>query len=263
MNDHSPPNAGSVFLLTQDARLVSQVNASLAPLARNVSTFSDELELLRTLRHSPCELLIFDASCVAADDSSLLAWQRCHSGQPTPLIVLGRFDCADNILAWYRAGAQEVLALPFNSHELHVRAALAISPVAHACPETQHLSVGPYQLIRDENTVYLEGKPIVLTAREFSIAWLLFSSPGVCFRRCQLAKAVWGSHTEFTDRTMEQHIYKLRKKLQLSSDSSAVRIRTVYSHGYKLELALHDTEATTMSKAVSPSLGPAHHAAAC
>jgi DNA-binding response OmpR family regulator len=118
-------------------------------------------------------------------------------------------------------------------------------------------------LIRDENTVYLDGKPIVLTAREFSIAWLLFSSPGVCFRRCQLAKAVWGSHTEFTDRTMEQHIYKLRKKLQLSNHSSAVRIRTVYSHGYKLELALHDKDATTMSKAVTPGLSPAHRTAAC
>ncbi|MFA0924865.1 response regulator transcription factor [Xanthomonas fragariae] len=258
----NPPNQhGSAFLLTQDARLASQVNASLAPLPPSFSVFSDELELLRSLRHSACELLIFDATCVASDDSSVLAWQHCHSGHPTPLIVLGRFDCANDILAWYRAGAQDVLALPFNSHELHVRAALAISPVAQACPETQHLSLGPYQLIRDENTVYLHGKPIVLTAREFSIAWLLFSSPGVCFRRCQLAKAVWGSHTEFTDRTMEQHIYKLRKKLQLCNHSGAVRIRTVYSHGYKLELSAHDKDAVTMIKAVSSS--PAHRAAAC
>ncbi|MCL1497789.1 transcriptional regulator [Xanthomonas nasturtii] len=263
MHDHSSHAHGSAFLLTQDARLASQVNASLAPLSSNFSVFSDELELLRSLRHSPCELLIFDASCVTSDDSSLLAWQRCHSGHPTPLIVVGRFDSANDILGWYRAGAQDVLALPFNSHELHVRAALAMSPVTQECPETQQLSVGPYQLIRDENTVYLHGKPVVLTAREFSIAWLLFSSPGVCFRRCQLAKAVWGSHTEFTDRTMEQHIYKLRKKLQLCNHSGAVRIRTVYSHGYKLELALHDKDATTMSKAVSPSLSPAHRAAAC
>jgi len=259
----SPKPQGSAFLLTQDARLASQVNASLAPLARNLSVFPDELDLLRSLRHSPCELLIFDASCVSSDDSSLLAWQRCHSGHPTPLIVLGRFDCATDILSWYRAGAQDVLALPFNSHELHVRAALALSPVAPACTELQQLSVGPYQLIRDENTVYLHGTPIMLTAREFSIAWLLFSSPGVCFRRCQLAKAVWGSHTEFTDRTMEQHIYKLRKKLQLCNHSGAVRIRTVYSHGYKLELAQHDKNATAMSKTLIPSLSQAHRGAAC
>lgn len=186
MNDPCPLAHGSAFLLTQDARLASQVNASIAPLSRNVSVFSDELELLRSLRHSPCELLVFDASCVASDESSLLAWQRCHSGHPTPLIVLGRFDCANDILDWYRAGAQEVLALPFNPHELQVRAALALSPVAHACPETQQLSVGPYQLLRDENTVYLHGKPIVLTAREFSIAWLLFSS-----QACASGVASW------------------------------------------------------------------------
>ncbi|MCC8539353.1 winged-helix domain-containing protein [Xanthomonas axonopodis pv. poinsettiicola] len=259
----NPPlgKQGSAFLLTQDARLASQVNASLAPLGPQIAVFSDELELLRSLRHSPCELLIFDATCVASDDSSVLAWQRCHSGHPTPLIVLGRFDSPNEILAWYRAGAQEVLALPFNSHELQVRSALAISPVAHTCQESQHLSVGPYHLIREENTVYLHGKPIVLTAREFSIAWLLFSSPGVCFRRCQLAKAVWGSHTEFTDRTMEQHIYKLRKKLQLCNNSGAVRIRTVYSHGYKLELSSQDKDPLMPGKSNSPS--SAHHSAAC
>ncbi|MBB4132309.1 MULTISPECIES: response regulator transcription factor [unclassified Xanthomonas] len=261
MHGNPPGKQGSAFLLTQDALLASQVNASLGSLAPMFAVFSDELELLRSLRHSPCELLVFDATCVASNDSSLLAWQRCHCGQPTPLIVLGRFDCADDILAWYRAGAHDVLALPFNPHELHVRAALALSPAAQACPESRQLSVGPYQLIREDNTVYLHGKPIALTAREFSIAWLLFSSPGVCFRRCQLAKAVWGSHTEFTDRTMEQHIYKLRKKLQLSSHSSAVRIRTIYSHGYKLELALQDKETSAPGKAGNPAI--VHHAAAC
>lgn len=251
----------SVFLLTQDARLTSQVHASLAPLDTNLAVFSDELELLRSLRYSPCELLVFDAACVAPDDSSVLAWQRCHSGHPTPLIVLGRFDCASDILAWYRVGAHEVLAQPFNSHELHVRATLATAQSAPSCPQSQHLSVGPYRLSREQNTVYLHGNPIVLTAREFSIAWLLFSSPGVCFRRCQLAKAVWGSHTEFTDRTMEQHIYKLRKKLQLCNHDGSVRIRTVYSHGYKLELAMQDQEASLPNKGGSQNQG--HHSAAC
>lgn len=99
--------------------------------------------------------------------------------------------------------------------------------------------------------MYLHETAIALTAREFSIAWLLFSNPGVCFRRCQLAKAVWGSHTEFTDRTMEQHIYKLRKKLRLCNHSGAVRIRTVYSHGYKLELALSDGNTAAPSKGMT------------
>ena len=242
---------GSAFVLTQDARLASQINASLATLVPEVTIFSDELELLRCLRHSPCELLVFDAHCVASDDSSLLAWQRCHSGHPTPLIVLGRFECPDDLLAWYRAGAHEVLSLPVNSHELHVRASLAIWPMAATCIQAQQIKVGPYQLLREKNTVYLHETAIALTAREFSIAWLLFSNPGVCFRRCQLAKAVWGSHTEFTDRTMEQHIYKLRKKLRLCNNSGAVRIRTVYSHGYKLELALSDGNTAAPSKGMT------------
>ncbi|KAB7770825.1 response regulator transcription factor [Xanthomonas maliensis] len=234
----------TAMVLTRDARLASQINASLASLACRVGVYSDELELLRCLRHSTCDILIFDASCVTASESSLLAWQRCHCGHPTPLIVLGRFDCADAIMAWYAAGASDVISLPFNAHELHVRTSMAMTPrMPTAVDASQIVALGPYRLVREENTVYLHDEPIVLTAREFSIAWLLFSNPSTCFRRCQLAKAVWGSHTEFTDRTIEQHIYKLRKKLQLSNQDGPVRIRTVYSHGYKLELANPDAVA--------------------
>ncbi|MDB5770341.1 MAG: transcriptional regulatory, terminal family protein [Burkholderia sp.] len=81
-----------------------------------------------------------------------------------------------------------------------------------------------------------QGVAIEITPREFTMAWLLFSSPGVYISRETIGAAIWGVGSEIAGRTIEQHVYKLRKKLQLGAERG-VSIRTAYSHGYRLELA--------------------------
>jgi DNA-binding response OmpR family regulator len=74
-----------------------------------------------------------------------------------------------------------------------------------------------------------------LTPREFATAWLFFTNAGVSLTRATVAKAIWGSETDCADRTIEQHVYKLRKKLTLGAENG-VTLRTVYSVGYRLEV---------------------------
>ncbi|MFC3655657.1 response regulator transcription factor [Xanthomonas hyacinthi] len=247
------PRGQHYALLSRDAALVAQVTESLRNLRPELHVFSDELDVLRALRQSPCELILFDANCASPLDSAVLAWQNCHQGRPIPLIVIGRFLSSTAIFDWYRAGALDVLSIPFDNNELHVRAALATRRLEPAANDDQRIGVGAYRLDRASSMVYLNDEPIKLTAREFCIAWLLFSNPGVCLRRCQLAKTIWGNNSDFTDRTLEQHIYKLRKKLRLCS-SGSVRIHTIYSHGYRLELSNSDCPAES---SLPPSSLPA------
>ena len=82
----------------------------------------------------------------------------------------------------------------------------------------------------------MEGEPIRLTTREFAIAWLLFSRPGEYASRRHIAGAVWSSSEDIVGRTLEQHIYKLRKKLDLSGQHG-IHLRTMYAHGYRVEMA--------------------------
>ena len=223
-------------LLSRDFWMIERIKQSLAPLAHPLCVYSDEVELLRIVREGKSSLLLFDAQCTSPTHSGVLAWQRCYGDSPLPLIVIGDFLSADLIFSWYKAGAIDVLCAPFNTDELLVRATLAIRTQQQTPTENPHIRVGPYFLDRDDQVIYFHGQPIRLTTREFAIAWLFFSNPNICFRRSQLAQAIWGRHTDLTDRTMEQHIYKLRKKLFLQGRVAQVRIRTLYSHGYKLEL---------------------------
>lgn len=237
---NEPINAAetiSLSLLSRDFWMIERIKHSLASLAHPLHVYHNEIELLRIIREGQSNLLLFDAQCTSPTESGVLAWQRCYGDYPIPLIVIGDFLSADLIFAWYKAGAIDVLCLPFNTDELLVRATLAIRAQQQPPIENPQIRLGPYFLDRENNVIYFHAQPIQLTTREFAIAWLFFSHPNVCFRRSQLAQAIWGRHSDLTDRTMEQHIYKLRKKLSLQGQEAQVRIRTLYSHGYKLELS--------------------------
>lgn len=82
------------------------------------------------------------------------------------------------------------------------------------------------------------------------MVWLLFSTSGAFLSRQQIASAVWGTEASVAERSIEQHIYKLRKKLGFG-EATGVELRTVYAHGY--QLAVHD-EAMEPATRIAPAL---------
>ena len=79
-----------------------------------------------------------------------------------------------------------------------------------------------------------DGAPVELTPREFTMAWLFFSSPGVFISRGTIGASIWSADSDVAGRTIEQHVYKLRKKLLFGVERRVI-IRTSYSQGYRLE----------------------------
>jgi DNA-binding response OmpR family regulator len=89
----------------------------------------------------------------------------------------------------------------------------------------------------EKNTSRLldQGVPVDLTSREFNLAWLFFSCPGKLLSRQFISVGIWGVDAEVTRHSIEQHVYKLRKKLKLNA-TRGVQIRSGYATGYCLEL---------------------------
>ena len=105
------------------------------------------------------------------------------------------------------------------------------------------------------------------------MAWLFFSNPNACVSRETISLAVWGTQEEITSRTMEQHVYKLRKKLKLDGQHEVV-LRTCYAQGYKLEVlqaattglqggVQREEEAGRVQVAATPLRGRAKAGTAC
>ncbi|MDR7149940.1 DNA-binding response OmpR family regulator [Hydrogenophaga palleronii] len=180
-----------------------------------------------------------DVQAVVLEDDVLhlldwLAMLQMRAGDHVPVIVVGD---------GYGVGMAEALANGATDYAEHcgcvgpllarLQARVGQAPPAQA---NQLMTVGPFELHPASSTVLHEGMEISLTAREFALAWVLFSNAGRVVGMSSLAARVWGRSTEVCKRTLEQHIYRLRRKLSINSLDSPVRIQAVYSIGYRLDL---------------------------
>jgi DNA-binding response OmpR family regulator len=149
--------------------------------------------------------------------------------------VIGqRFDGASMINA-FNAGADDIVVGPLNLTELHARSISTLDRYRSVSTQRpDRIDFGPYSLDKQAGTATRDGVPIPLTAFEFAVTWLFFSNPGKVLSRNYIAHAIWGKDLDLVWRTLEQHIYKMRRKLKLGS-ASGVRMKTVYSLGYRLE----------------------------
>jgi DNA-binding response OmpR family regulator len=198
--------------------------------------FDDDVALARSVYREEYSAILIDADTGVNPLRPVLARRACYADRRAPLIVVGARDDRADIAHLFDAGADDVVLSPVDSRELVLRVHLALRrfqplPAAEA---DDRLECGAYRLERRTCEVLVEGEPVRLTSREFAIAWLLFSRSGEYVSRRQIAGAVWSSSEDIVGRTLEQHIYKLRKKLDLNG-AHGVHLRTMYAHGYRIE----------------------------
>jgi DNA-binding response OmpR family regulator len=157
-----------------------------------------------------------------------------------PLIVFRAPRQPHFTICSIEASADEIVLLPLDASELYLRTLHALKRFRDGAsePRDPKLSFANYRLDRRGEKVTvgddLNGAAVHLTSREFAILWALSAAPGHYLSRQQIASAIWASHEDMVSRTLEQHIYKIRKKMKMSAESGA-RIRSVYACGYQLE----------------------------
>lgn len=234
-------------LVTEDPQLTSILSDWFVEDGIAVDAFAAELALFRAMRGIAFDAVLIDAKNNSMLVNSLLSWRNCNADLCTPVIVLTPFSNWSAMLRWITAGATDV-ANRFDLEQVRLRVHVALQRRLHERSDDV-ISLGPYTLRRDERTLSIDGEDAALTPREFAMAWLFFSSPGKFLSRAQIASSVWGSCEDVAGRSIEQHVYKLRRKLRRSGGTSA-NLKTVYALGYKLDLA-------GPSPAQEEALGPA------
>lgn len=145
-------------------------------------------------------------------------------GQTLPVLILTARDSTGEKVAGLDAGADDYLIKPIDLDELAARIrALLRRAGGRAAPV---LEVGLLRLDPASHQVELEGQPVNLSTREFSILQLLVENAGRVISRSQLEAALYGWGDSLESNAVEVHIHHLRKKL--GSDS----IRTLRGVGY-------------------------------
>lgn len=226
-------------VMTRSTALFRLICQCFEPDGAQCTRFSDEVVFARAIYRDDYTAILIDAETGMNPMRPVLARRSCYADRRAPLIVVGAHESRESIVELFDAGADDIVLCPINSAELVLRVHLAVrrfQPLQMA-ETADRLECGSYLLDRRTCTVWVGDEPVRLTSREFAIAWLVFACPGEYVSRRQIAGAVWSSSEDIVGRTLEQHIYKLRKKLSLNG-SHGVRLRTMYAHGYRVELDL-------------------------
>jgi DNA-binding response OmpR family regulator len=161
--------------------------------------------------------------------------RRIRRESIVPILMLtARAEEIDRVLG-LEVGADDYLTKPFSIRELLARVRALLRRVdldrdgqghTHAPPA---IALGSLRIDLNERAVSIDSRPVELTPKEFDLLALLARNPGRAFGRDYLMEKVWGYEAAGTDRTVDTHVLRLRKKLGLVGD----RIETVWSIGYR------------------------------
>lgn len=236
-NDSLPAGrTATLVLLTRSHQFLALVRSALEHDCVECVSFDNEVSMVRALKHGSFDLVLVDTLSAGHSSRAVLNWCACHSTERVPVLAVGSFSDRRNMLDMIDSGVTDLISTPFDKQELCARVILVLQRrrIQAAQPQSR-IVVGPYVLDRKSNSISVERQTILLTGREFALAWLFFSNPNTTLSREQIACSVWGGNADIVDRTMEQHVYKLRKKIGLNK-SFGIRLRACYAVGYRLEV---------------------------
>ncbi|HOE12742.1 MAG TPA: response regulator transcription factor [bacterium] len=197
-----------------------------------VST-SNGLEGLRLARQDKFDLIILDLMLPGMDGLDLCR-QLKREGSSTPIIMLTAKGSESDRVMGLEVGADDYITKPFSLRELlaRVKAILRRSGALSSLSEFQfddiYLHFGRYEATKG-------GRPLQLSPREFEILRLLAEHRGEIVTRERFLEEVWGYESAPSTRTVDNHIAKLRQKIEADPDNPKYII-TVHRMGYKFAL---------------------------
>jgi two-component system phosphate regulon response regulator PhoB len=191
----------------------------------------DEAEI--ALRESVPDLLILDWMLPGLSGIELCRRLRSRpETQRLPIIMLTARGEESERIRGLSTGADDYVVKPFSTPELMARVKAMLR---RARPEivASVLKVGELELDRETHRVYRNGREIKLGPTEFRLLEFFLQAPGRVFSRGQLLDGVWGEDIYVDDRTVDVHIGRLRKSINIGKMRDP--IRTVRGAGYSLE----------------------------
>jgi DNA-binding response OmpR family regulator len=224
------------ILFVEDTRELAQmVVQELEINGYQVQHATDGELALQMFQRATPDLVILDWMLPKLDGLEVLRRIRQVSAVPV-LMLTARKEETDRVIG-LEVGADDYLSKPFGMRELvaRVRALLrrienvqAIVAADRAGGETP-FSCGALQLDPGAYQARLEGVTLDLTRTEFDLLCLLARNPGRVFSRNYLLETVWGETYIAGDRSVDNAILRLRKKLESLGDS----VETVWGIGYR------------------------------
>lgn len=224
--------AGKVLVVDDEKMIVKGIKFSLIQDYSVVDCAYDGEEALDMAKNNDYDIILLDI--MLPKMNGLEVCQQIREFSNVPIIMLtAKGDDMDKIMG-LEYGADDYITKPFNILEVKARMKAILRRNNKSEKEqvkSNVLNIGDMRIDCDSRSLFIRGKEIYLTAKEFDLLELLAFNPNRVYSRDVLLKTVWGADYPGDGRTVDVHIRRLREKIEDNS-SEPKYVHTKWGVGY-------------------------------
>lgn len=224
--------AKKVLVVDDEKLIVKGIRFSLEQEGMEVICAYDGEEALEAAKNTEFDIILLDIMLPKL--TGLEVCQQIREFSNVPIIMLTAKDNDMDKIMGLEYGADDYITKPFNILEVKAR----IKAIMRRTSSRDREASGPKTVVNgdlkldcDGRRVYIAGREVNLTAREFDLLELLALNPNKVYSRENLLKLVWGNDYPGDVRTVDVHIRRLREKIE-SNPSEPKYVHTKWGVGY-------------------------------
>ena len=221
--------AKKVLIVDDEKLIVKGIRFSLEQEGMLVECAYDGEEALSMIRKNTYDVILLDVMLPKLTGYEVCQQVREFSDVPI-IMVTAKDDDMDKILG-LEYGADDYITKPFNILEVKARMKAIMRRSGRREEDTKEAVYGDLKLDCNSRRVYIEGKEVNLTAKEFDVLELLVFHPNKVYDREALLDLVWGRDYPGDARTVDVHIRRLREKIE-KNPSEPKFVHTKWGVGY-------------------------------
>jgi two-component system response regulator PhoP len=220
-----------ILLVEDDTRLSDPLVRWMTVEGHQIDLMESGERALEALKSNHYDVIVLDWGLPGISGLDVVKQYR-ESGGLTPIIFLtGKIEVASKKVG-LDAGADDYLVKPFDEEELSARIRSLMRRPQGLIPTT--LAVGNLTLALNEKCVSVDGHPVKLGKKEYSVLEFLMRHPNRCFSSQELIEAVWPSDSDSTEDAVRACIRQLR--IKITSKDGACIVSTVPGAGYTVTM---------------------------
>ena len=220
--------AQKILIVDDDKWVVQAIRSYLEQAQFEVITAYDGRSAIAQFDAEKPDLVILDWMLPEIDGLSVA--ERIRKVSRVPIIMLTARTDEEDRLTGFGSGVDDYVVKPFSARELEARIR-AVLRRSEKRPDI--LKVGGLLLDREQRRVWVEGRPVELSAMAFDLLAFLMRHPGRVFTRLELLEAVRGEGYSRFERSIDSHIKRIRQQIEPDPHNPRY-ILTVFRVGYKL-----------------------------
>ena len=222
----------NILVCDDDREIVDAIEIYLSQDGYKIYKAYDGEQAIQILDKEDIHLLIMDIMMPRLD--GIRATLKIREYSSIPIIILSaKSEDTDKILG-LNIGADDYITKPFNILEVkaRIKAIMRRAGSDHEEKEkAKSIQVGDLRMDCEGRRVFIAGKEINLTAKEFDVLELLVFNPNKVYSRENLLNIVWGYEYPGDVRTVDVHIRRLREKIE-TNPSEPKYVHTKWGVGY-------------------------------